>query len=162
MQIIRYQSPLIINHTGKSMTHTISQEGIDLIKKFESYSPTPYLCPAQKWTIGYGHVIKAGETFKHLTEEEATILLAKDLKTAEYNVRRQIFPPIKQNQFDSLVSFTFNVGAAALQRSTLRQKINRLDFESITDEFMRWVYAGGIKLRGLMIRRHAEASLFTG
>ena len=67
---------------------------------------------------------------------------------------------LKQEQFDALVSFTFNVGAAALQRSTLRQKINRQEHEYVPKELMRWVYAGGNIMPGLVRRRMAELDLY--
>lgn len=65
-------------------------------------------------------------------------------------------------RFDALVSFTFNLGGGALQRSTLRRKVNREEHEDVPREFLRWVWAGGRKLRGLVRRREAEALLYQG
>jgi len=107
----------------------ITQEGIDLIKRFEGFSPTVYFCPA-----GY-------EDFSGgITQGEAEELLRLDAQIAERAVLRLITVPLTDGQFDALVSFTYNLGSGALQRS-----------------IMRWVWAGGRKLRGLVRRREAES-----
>lgn len=80
---------------------------------------------------------------------------------AEQAVCRLIKVPLTDGQFDALVSFTFNLGSGALQRSTLRRKVNHEEHEEVPDQFMRWVWAGGKKLRGLVMRREAEASLYS-
>lgn len=80
--------------------------------------------------------------------------------TAERAVLRLISVPLTDGQFDALVSFTFNLGAGALQRSTLRRKVNREEHEDVPAEFLRWVWAGGRKLNGLIRRRRAEATLY--
>ena len=77
---------------------------------------------------------------------------------AERAVLRLIRVRLADDQFDALVSFTFNLGAGALQRSTLRRKVNREEHGEVPPEFMRWVWAGGRKLKGLIRRRAAEAS----
>lgn len=141
-----------------------SEDAYNLITAFEGFSSVPYLCPSGKLTIGWGHVIRDGEKFSiPLSDYEATLLLEKDVEKAEKAVNRLITIPLEQHEFDALVSFTFNVGVLALQRSTLRQKLNRdEDREEVADEFLRWVYAGGRKLRGLVRRRMAERNLFLG
>ena len=63
---------------------------------------------------------------------------------------------------DALCSFAFNLGAGALQRSTLRRKVNREEHAAVPHEFRRWVWAGGRKLKGLIRRREAEAVLYAG
>lgn len=73
---------------------------------------------------------------------------------------RLIQVPLNDNQFDALVSFTFNLGAGALQRSTLRRRVNREEHEVVPAEFRRWVWAGGRKLKGLVWRREAEAARY--
>ncbi|AIL64474.1 hypothetical protein NOVO_00315 [Rickettsiales bacterium Ac37b] len=80
---------------------------------------------------------------------------------AERSVLRNIHINLTRNQFSALVSFTFNVGGAALQRSTLRMKINNHEHSRVSSEFMRWIYGGGHKLPGLIRRRHAEALLYS-
>lgn len=136
------------------------EEGLDLIKKFEGFSPKPYRCVAGCLTIGYGHKIKSGETYDIISEEEATALLEKDVKRSIASVVSNIQFPLNKYQFASLVSFTYNVGGAALQRSTLRQKINYGELESVKSEMIRWIHVRGRKVRGLVNRRLAEVELF--
>jgi lysozyme len=133
---------------------------IGLIKRFEGFSSTAYYCPAGYLTIGYGHVLNAENTMGTISESEAEILLMQDIRYAERAMGRLIVTPLTQGQHDALVSFTFNLGAGALQRSTLRRKINAGLHEEIPTELMRWVYAGGKKLAGLVRRRQAEANLY--
>ena len=139
----------------------ISDDGLKLIRGFESFQPKPYLCPAGWWTIGYGHVIRKGEDFTAgIDQDRASHLLADDVAVAERAVLRLIRVPLTNGQFDALVSFTFNLGAGALQRSTLRQKLNRGEYDAIPAEFLKWVWGGGRRLNGLVARRHAEARLY--
>ena len=137
-----------------------SEAGIEIIKRFEGFSPIPYLCPAGYNTIGYGHLIKQDEVFESITLTEAEELLIKDLRKAENTVKQLIYQPLNENQFSALVSFVYNLGGGALQASTLRIKLNRDGVEGLEGEFLKWVYAGGRKLRGLLNRRIAEAKLF--
>lgn len=81
---------------------------------------------------------------------------------AERAIQRLIYVPLTDYQWDALTSFTFNLGSGALQRSTLRQKVNREEHIDVPDEFRKWVYAGGRKLKGLVRRREAEALLYSG
>ncbi|MCA3270231.1 MAG: lysozyme [Thalassospira sp.] len=141
----------------------ITQAGIDLIKRFEGFSHTVYICPADYPTIGYGHVLKPQEREQFasgITPEQSETLLRQDVQTAERAVLRLITVPLTDGQFDALVSFTFNLGAGALQRSTLRRKVNRGDHANVPAEFRKWIWAGGRKLEGLVRRREAEASLY--
>lgn len=142
----------------------ITQDGLNLIKQFEGFSVVPYLCPAGYWTIGYGHVIKVDEhkLFKYgISEAVAQALLIKDVLTAEQAVLRLIRVPLTNGQFDALVSFTFNLGSGALQRSTLRRIVNCEEHAEVPEQLMRWVWAGGKKLKGLIRRREAEALLYS-
>ena len=136
--------------------------GRNLIKEFEGFSATPYLCPAGYWTIGYGSIYDSGVrvTMEHpaISEDEGEALLAADLKTAGGGVSRLVSVPLTQSQFDALVSFTFNLGVASLMSSTLLRKLNRGD--DAADEFPRWIYGGGRILPGLVRRREAERQLF--
>jgi len=141
-----------------------SPTGLDLIKRFEGFSAVPYLCPANLWTIGYGHVLLPAERKRLMQVDEAMAeqLLIGDVGFAEAAVRSSIHIPLSQNQFDALVSFTFNVGAGALQRSTLRRVINRGEEADVPAQWMRWVWAGGRKLSGLARRRGSELLIFQG
>lgn len=146
-----------------------SRAGIDLIKKHEGLRLDWYFCPANKPTIGYGHVILAHE--QHLkagpiTEAQAEAILRSDLQKFEKSILRLLEVPVTQYQFDALVSFTFNVGPAALSRSTLLRKLNAGDEEGAAKEFNKWIWATvngeKRKLTGLARRRVDEASLFRG
>lgn len=140
----------------------ITQNGLDLIMRFEGFSATTYICPAGYPTIGYGHVVKTYEDFfGGISEAQAQLLLRADIQIAERAVLRLIHVPLSDGQFDALVSFTYNLGAGALQRSTLRRKVNREDHIAVSREFMRWVYAGGKRLKGLVNRREAEVELYS-
>jgi lysozyme len=139
----------------------ISDQGLLLIKRFESFAPHCYLCPAGVNTIGYGHAVRAGEDFSGgITRSDAGLLLAEDVAIAGRAVCRFIAVPLNDSQFAALCSFAFNLGGAALQRSTLRQKLNRRDYDAIPGELLRWVYAGGRTLPGLVRRRQAEGEMF--
>ena len=142
----------------------ISQAGIDLIRRFEGCSLTPYLCPAGYWTVGYGHVIGIGKTKpeKQLyTQEEVDELLRTDLARFEQGVLRYCPVHLTQSQFDALVSFSFNLGLGVLQRSTLRRKILRQDRQAAAKEILKYNKAGGQVLKGLTRRREAEYRMFT-
>jgi lysozyme len=139
----------------------ITKDGLDLIKLFESFSPSIYICPANKPTIGYGHVVLDSEDFTvGIDEATAEDLLRNDANIAERSVLRLIKVPLTDSQFDALVSFTFNLGGGALQRSTLRSKVNREEHDDVPAEFMRWTQGGGRILPGLVRRRKAEAALY--
>lgn len=144
-----------------------SQKGIDLIKKWEGFRSRPYICQAGYLTIGYGHVIKKGQTLEEVTPEIAEQMLRIDISTAEKSVRRLINPEVfkgagGQDRFDALVSFTYNLGGGALQRSTLRAKINRGEELSVFNEFGKYRLAGGKVSKGLVARRWDEAALYLG
>jgi lysozyme len=140
--------------------------GIELIKKFEGFMSKPYKCPAGIPTIGYGATFypdgkKVTMSDKAITEVEATALLASMLTKFEQYVDSYCIDTITQNQFDALVSFCYNLGPANLKASTLLKKVNKNpNDESIRAEFMKWNKAGGRALKGLTLRRTAEADLY--
>lgn len=123
----------IPNQPGK-----ISQRGINLIKRWEGFRSKAYLCPANVWTIGYGHTATA-KPGMCVSETEAEDLLKKDLARFENSVSRLVTVDLTQNQFDALVSFTFNVGTGALAKSTLLRKLNNKDYNDAASELDRWV-----------------------
>ncbi len=133
--------------------------GRNLIMKFEGCELRAYLCPAQVWTIGYGTTegVRPGQT---ITQAQAELLLARDLKRFEDAVNELVKVPISQNQFDALVSFAYNCGVAALAGSTLLRKVNERRFTEAAAQFQRWNKGGGKVLTGLVRRRDAEAKLF--
>lgn len=137
-----------------------SERGLELIKNAESFRALPYLCPANVWTQGYGHIDGVTPHSPPVTVAQAEAWLAADVKRYERSVMALIKVPLTQNQFDALVSFTFNLGGGALQRSTLRSKLNRGDYAGASNEFLKWVRGGGRILNGLVKRRRAERELF--
>jgi lysozyme len=143
-----------------------SKNCINLIKMFEWYKSKSYLCPASVVTIGWGSTmytdgrkIKLGDTINEQQAEELLMWELKNKSTALHGLT------LNQNQFDSLVSFVYNLGVGAFAKSTLRKKIliNPSD-AAIKAEFLKWNKArvGGelIELKGLTRRREAEAEMY--
>lgn len=137
----------------------ISVSGLDHIKRFEGLRLNVYKDVAGYPTIGYGHLIKPGERYRSITEEQAEALLRDDVRFAENAVNRAVEVPLTQSQFDALVSFVYNVGAGAFNNSTLLRKLNAEDYNGATAELERWNKAGGIVISGLTNRREAEQQL---
>lgn len=136
---------------------------IEAIKRFEGFRGVAYRCPAGVWTIGYGHTgdVRRGQK---ITKEEAEKLLRRDLIAFESFVEK-LNVTGKQEKFDALVDFAYNVGTSALQNSTLLKKIRQCKpDEEIRAEFMKWVYATvagrKVKLEGLVERRKWEADRY--
>lgn len=138
----------------------ISQACVDLVKRFEGFSPTPYRCPAGVWTIGYGHTHGVSAASPAVSEAEAEALLRHELERFAAHVNDLVLVRLSQPQFDALVSFHYNTGALA--KSTLLVKLNHGDLPGAGLEFLRWTKAGGKELPGLVRRRTAERALFMG
>jgi len=136
-----------------------SNSAIELIKKFEGCRLTSYADSVGVMTIGYGHIdgVKKGQ---RISQQKADQFLAQDVEIAANEVSRLVTAEINQNQFDALVSFTFNLGAKNLAESTLLRNVNSGNFRSAADQFGRWVFAGGVLIKGLVNRREAERQLF--
>ena len=139
----------------------ISQEGLSLIKKFEGCELESYKCAAGVWTIGYGST-KGVEEGMEISQERADMLLLEDVEVFEEAVNKLVEVSLEQNQFDALVSWTFNLGSTNLQNSTLLKVLNNEDYEGVPSQIKRWNKAGGEVLQGLVRRREAEALLFEG
>ena len=155
----------------------VSAAAIEMIKNHEGLRTKPYRCPALLWTVGVGHVIDPTHAAVKYEERknlpipegwdrilsmgEVDTILAQDLRRFERGVLR-LCPAASGNQgvFDALVSFAFNVGLGNLQRSSLRMKTNRGDFDEAADEFLKWTKAGGRVLPGLVKRRNDERALY--
>jgi lysozyme len=164
----------------------LSKAGEDLMHRFEGFRNKPYLCPAHIWTIGYGHVLyqeqirlpvvrvegknipmirkempMRAEDNRAFTKAEIDELFRIDVGTFERGVLRLV-PGVdgRQGAFDALVSISFNFGLGNLQRSTIRMKANRGDWEGAADAFRVWTKGGGKVLPGLVKRREAERTLF--
>ena len=157
----------------------ISQKALKLIAHHEGVRTKPYQCPAKLWTIGVGHVIDPNQCSMKIedrlcmpcppgwnrvfTMEEVDAILAKDLERFERGVLK--YCPnagSKQGWMDALVSFSFNLGLGTLQRSTLRLKHNRGDYDGAAEEFLKYTKAGGNVLKGLVNRRSDERALYLG
>lgn len=143
-------------------TLSASQELIDSIKAHEGLRLKAYI-PVKNdaWTIGYGHTGRDVYQGLQITKDDAERLLRNDLERFEYAVR-QIKVPLNQHQFDALVSFTYNIGVGAFNRSTLLTEINKGNYDAVPHQLSRWVYSSGVKYRGLIKRRQYEANIFNG
>tara|TARA_R110001583_G_scaffold7810_1_gene38253 strand:+ start:2641 stop:3084 length:444 start_codon:yes stop_codon:yes gene_type:complete len=139
----------------------ISLEGLGLIKKFEGCELEAYKCAAGVWTIGYGST-KGVEEGDSLTQEDADKLLRHEMDEYEGYIKDMVKIDLKQNEFDSLVSWVFNLGPANLKASTMLKVINDNKLEEVPSQMKRWNKANGKVLEGLIRRREAEALLFQG
>ncbi len=164
----------------------LSKVGEALMHKYEGFRSKPYLCPAHIWTIGYGHVLYQeqirlpvvrvegketpmirremplkAEDNRAFTKTEIDELFRDDVGTFERGVLRLV-PGVsgRQGSFDALVSFAFNAGLGNLQRSQIRMRANRDDWNGAADAFRQWTMGGGKVLPGLVKRREAEIALF--
>jgi len=139
----------------------ISTKGLELIKKHEGLRLKAYRCPAGVLTIGYGHTGPDVKEGLEINKGKADCLLDADVRFAVKKVNELVKKPINQNQFDSLVSFTFNLGSGKLASSTLLKKVNQNpDDKAISLEFAKWVNASGKRLEGLVSRRKDESELY--
>lgn len=154
----------------------VSPEAIKMLKHHEGVRVRPYRCPALLWTVGVGHVIDQshiGVKFderknlpippgwdRSLSMQEVDQLLADDLAKFERGVLRMCPSGLNQSRFDALVSFAFNVGLGNLQRSSIRMRHNRGDYEGAAQAFMMWTKAAGKTLPGLVKRRQDERDLY--
>ena len=162
-----------------------SDKGIHLMHDFEGYRNRPYKCSAKIWTVGWGHAmygdqlrlpnVRTGtytgmirddyqlkpEDNRVWSKEELVEIFKNDLETFERGVLRLVPGVVgRQGAFDALVSISFNFGLGNLQRSTIRMRANRGDWEGAAEAFRMWVKGGGKVLPGLVRRREAEIALF--
>jgi len=138
-----------------------SSAAYGVVKHFEGYSPMTYIDAAGYPTIGFGHLIRPGETFEEpLLGEAAEKLLREDMRPKAAAVNRYVAVPLFQGQYDSLVSWTYNLGEGALRSSTLLKQVNADRHDDVPGQMKRWNKAGGRVLKGLERRREAEAALY--
>jgi lysozyme len=149
----------------------LSPAGANLIKHFEGCLKPhggkfkAYKCPANVWTIGWGSTHHGGHKIDAATEwtlEECSEAFLRDMASFERDVRHYVKVPLEQFQFDALTSFTYNVGASNLAKSTLLKKLNARDYDGAAQEFKKWNKANGKTLAGLTRRRQSESLLFQG
>jgi len=139
----------------------ISEEGKQLIKKFEGCRLEAYKCSAGVWTIGYGRTtnVEEGDT---CTQEEAEKWLNEELVVYGAYVNDAVLITLEQNEFDALVAWTYNLGSTNLNNSTMLRVLNENQKEDVPHQMRRWNKANGKVLEGLVRRREAEALLFEG
>ena len=144
----------------------ISNRGLEMIADFESFVGHPYRDAVGIWTIGFGTTYysngkKVKRTDKPINRKKAYEILRYQIDTHYASaVNRYSQIRMTQNQFDALVSFAYNVGIGALQKSTLLKYHNQKKFKKASNEFLRWDHAGGKRLIGLTIRRASERCLY--
>jgi lysozyme len=146
----------------------VSERAIKLIKHHEGVRNRPYRCPANLYTVGVGHLIGDGKSLpeswnRTFTEAEIDGILKSDLRRFELGVHKMLpNVPLRQHEFDAIISFCFNLGLGCFQRSTLRQALLRGDKKAAMESLVKYCRAGGKILRGLQIRRLDERALFEG
>lgn len=144
------------------MNRRINAAGLALVKQWEGLKTKAYRDVGGIWTIAYGHTSAAGAPVVTpnmvITDAEAEAILRADLATFEARVARLVKVPLTDNQHAVLVSFDFNTGK--LHSSTLLKKLNAGDYDAVPAELMKWVNAGGKRVKGLVNRRAAEAGLW--
>ena len=146
----------------------VSKAAIALIKHHEGVRNRPYRCPANLWTVGVGHLIGDGKSLpdswnRTFTEAEIDGILKSDLRRFELGVHKMLpNVPLRQHEFDAIISFCFNLGLGCFQRSTIRQALLRGDKTQAMESLVKYCRAGGKILRGLQIRRLDEKALFEG
>ena len=134
----------------------------DFIEQWEGFRETAYLCPAGVLTIGFGHTgsdVKEGQV---VTYKEAYNMLLEDLKRYASGLAAWVNVKVTEDQYIALLSLAFNVGVGAVAKSTLLRLLNAGDIEAAGDEFLKWAYAAGRELPGLVRRRREERKLFLG
>jgi len=140
----------------------LNKIGLDFIKSYEGLRLTAYkaLSTEKYWTIGYGHYgsdVRQGQT---ITKDQADKLFEKDVQRFENVVNNLVKVELTQDQFNALVSFTYNVGEGALKSSDLLKKLNSGDYKGASAEFPRWNKSDGKIIQGLVNRRKKERELF--
>ena len=154
----------------------MSPHGLELLEQWEGFKTTVYKDSAGLPTVGVGHLLTKSElssgkitingvpvSYENgLTEQQVTDLLAQDVQPAAAAVNNNVKVPLDQNQFDALVSFTFNVGVGAFTGSTLLKLLNQGQYDQVPDQLLRWTRAGGQVVQGLVNRRNNEIKLWNG
>lgn len=153
---------VVVDELAPGRNQTTSPTGIDLICSFEGLELEAYDDGVGVWTIGYGTTVINGVKVKKgdtCTVEQAKSYMASDLKKFEAAVNK-VTVALNQNQFDALVSLTYNIGTGAFADSTLLKKLNAGDYKGAAVQFDVWVKAGGKRMQGLVNRRAVERKLF--
>jgi lysozyme len=158
------------------MTMKISENAKKLLAEWEGFETQVYRDVAGLPTIGVGHLLTQderssgkitinGQTVRYgngITKQQVYDLLDQDLDRFEDAVNKRVKVPLEQNQFDALVSFSFNVGIGAFKNSTLLKRLNKRDYAEVPNQLRRWNRSGGQVVRGLVNRREHEIQLWNG
>lgn len=154
----------------------MSSQGRDFLTELEGSRSQAYRDVRGLLTIGVGHLITQSELSSGkiyirgvpvkwrngLSNRDIDNLLAQDLERFNTAVNDAVTVNLRQYQFDSLVSFSFNVGPSAFRNSTLLKVLNQGNYNEVPNQFMRWVYSNGKKIPGLVHRRKREVKLWNG
>jgi lysozyme len=154
----------------------MSEQGLELLKQWEGFKSKVYKDSAGLPTIGVGHLITqsektsgaivinglAVEYANGLTDQQVLDLLGQDVQPAEQAVNNGVKVALNQDQFDALVSFTFNTGTGAFSSSTLLKVLNQGQYDQVPNQLRRWNKAGGQVVQGLVNRRENEIKLWNG
>lgn len=136
------------------------EAGQAIIKEYEGLRLEAYTCPAGVWTIGWGHTGPEVEDGLEISLDEAQEYFEEDLLKFETGIRKYVMVEINQNQFDALVSLSYNIGIGAFKSSTLLRKLNAGDIQGAANQFLVWKYESKRVLPGLVRRRKSERELF--
>lgn len=141
----------------------VSQNAVDLIVSFEGEILKVYLDPIGLPTVGVGHLCQPHEGFRLgeiITRERSRELLRIDIERFEKAINELVLRQLNQNQFDAVVSFAFNVGTTTFRRSSVLRLLNESRFADAANFLLRYRFADGKSLKGLLRRRKAERQLF--
>lgn len=157
MSVIVLYSILLV---GGMEAKAVDQNLEELIKGFEGFSSVVYDAGDGHRTIGYGHVLKSSENYTKITERQASILLKEDIAEKQKQIEKLVKVELNSNQKTALISFVYNIGIGAFEKSTMLKKINSGDFSGASNEFDRWIHVNKKIIVGLINRRKTEKELF--
>lgn len=150
--------------TNKKQSNNLSDNGMKLLEQFEGLRLEAYLDSAGIYTIGWGSIkypngskVKLGDK---ITKDQAKEYKLYDLKEFESTVNTYVTVPLSQNQYDALVSLSYNIGSGAFKNSTLLKKLNSGDYKGAAEQFLVWNKVNSKRVQGLVNRREAERNLF--
>lgn len=141
---------------GAGATTAVALSGTALIAPNEGLVLETYLDAVGIVTACYGHTgpeLKLGMKF---TVDQCNIMLLADLKTHNQEMRRYVAVPLTEYQEAAFTSFVYNAGVTNFRNSTMLKLLNKGDYKGACNQLTSWVYAKGIKLKGLVTRRGIE------
>ncbi len=157
--------------TASRWTGDVPPAATVVVKRIEGFFASPYddngAVPGGTWTIGYGSIVDAQghpvtPSTPAVTEAQAETLLARDMKGAADDVKARVRVPLAVHEAAALISWTYNLGAGNLSKSTMLRYINSNQKSYVPTEMRKWIMQEGRPLLGLLRRRWAEAAIFLG